>query len=247
MCHSSGDKEFVRRLAGDLQSQEVTVWFDEWQIRVGDSIHDKINEGIKDSAWLIIVLSKKSVESSWVKKELNAGFVRELEERRVVILPILLEQCAIPLMLRDKRYADFSESYDDGFIDLLTTILPKPNRKVIELKGHLLHAVAEGMPIGEDDFRAIHGAIHALQNRLGLTASTFPRAKAGDPLTARHLNQISESITNLREQIGLDSHWEHFPVKSGDPVTTVMFNEMLGKINQATRYIMRVEARGEKK
>ena len=50
--------------------------------------------------------------------------MRELTERRVIVLPILLEECEIPVLLREKKYADFSRNYRDGFNSLLEVFNP---------------------------------------------------------------------------------------------------------------------------
>ena len=84
-------------------------------MKVGDSIVQRIQDAIKEADALIVVLSKASVVSVWCNKEITAGLVRELEEKRVVILPVLLEDCEIPLFLRDKMYADFRVDFEDGF------------------------------------------------------------------------------------------------------------------------------------
>jgi hypothetical protein len=74
---------------------------------------------MKDASALLVVLSKASVESEWCKKELSYGLTRELEERRVVIIPILIEDCDIPPFLKDKLYADFRSDFDAGLADVL--------------------------------------------------------------------------------------------------------------------------------
>lgn len=124
LSHSRGDKPFVDRLASDLERLNVDVWYDKWEISVGDSLIDKISEGIQENDYLAIVLSPRSVGSEWVKRELNAALMRELAERKVVVLPILLEDCEIPILLREKKWADFRTSYDQGFEELLLATSP---------------------------------------------------------------------------------------------------------------------------
>ena len=119
-CHE--DKDFVDRLAAHLVQEKTHVWVDTWELHVGDSIVSKIQEAIQEASALIVVLSKASVESEWCKKELNAGLIRELEEKRVVVLPVLLNNCNIPLFLRDKMYADFRHNYDKGLRHVLEAI-----------------------------------------------------------------------------------------------------------------------------
>ena len=119
ISHSSKDKSFVRQLAGDLATNGVTLWLDEQTIRVGDSIVDKINQGLASSDFFLAVLSDNSISSEWVKRELNQALIREIEERRVKILPIKLTECEMPSLIKDKKYADFSKSYKQGLVDLL--------------------------------------------------------------------------------------------------------------------------------
>lgn len=134
ISHSSEDKPFVDRLASDLERMNIGVWYDKWELRVGDSIIDKIQEGIESQDFLIIVLSPASVASNWVKRELNAALMRELGERRVVVLPVRLVDCTIPVFLQEKKYADFVENYEHGFEELLIALFPQNQAEVIRSK-----------------------------------------------------------------------------------------------------------------
>jgi TIR domain len=118
ICHSASDKEFCRRLAKDLQSCGCKVWFDEWEIRVGDSIIEKIQNAIIENQYLVVVLSKTSVASEWVKVELHSGLFSQLSSRSIKVLPALLEECEIPVFLRHIRYSDFRKSYGTGFVEI---------------------------------------------------------------------------------------------------------------------------------
>ena len=100
----------------------MTVWLDKWSIKVGDSLTQKITEGISEGDFLIIVLSNNSVQSDWVKKELSISLMIELERKSVFILPVRLDDCQIPLIIRDKKYADFRTNFDDGMDELLDAI-----------------------------------------------------------------------------------------------------------------------------
>jgi len=119
ISYSSKDKDFAEKLANDLMEKKVGVWFDEWEIRVGDSLIEKIGREIRENDYLIVVLSPNSVASEWVKKELAEAMQREISEKRVVVLSVLYRQCQLPPFLKDKRYADFATSYESGFNELL--------------------------------------------------------------------------------------------------------------------------------
>ena len=107
ISYSHSDKSFVDDLAINLVKNNVHVWVDTWELNIGDSIINKIQSAIQESTALLVVLSKASINSEWCKKELSSGLMRELDEKKVVVLPVLLEDCDIPLFLRDKKYADF--------------------------------------------------------------------------------------------------------------------------------------------
>src|SRR5262245_47172835 len=122
ISYSHENRDFVDKLAVHLTLSKVHVWVDRWELHVGDSIIAKIQQVIQEASALIVVLSHASVQSEWCKKELSAGLVRELEEKRVVVLPLLLEDCQIPMFLRDKLYADFRTNYDAGLRQVLEAV-----------------------------------------------------------------------------------------------------------------------------
>jgi hypothetical protein len=119
----------VERLAKNLRRSGVRVWFDQWEIKVGDSIVQKINDGISSHSYLGVVLSPAAVRSPWVRSELSAGLVRELHTRRVVVLPILHRNCRMPPLLQPKHYADFRLSYRKGLEELLDKLQPKERKR----------------------------------------------------------------------------------------------------------------------
>jgi len=127
ISYSHEDAKAVNELAAHMVKRNAQVWVDTWELNVGDSIIQRVQEAITDSDALLVVLSKASVESEWCKKELSAGLIRELDEKRVVVLPVLLEDCEIPLFLRDKKYADLTKEFDYGLSDIMDAIAKVSN------------------------------------------------------------------------------------------------------------------------
>lgn len=123
LCHSSKDKGRVRRINDDLRQLGITTWLDENNIKVGDSITGKISQGLEGSQYLVIFLSKQSIKSLWTTKEWQSFLSQQLSGKKLLILPILLEDCEIPFILRDLKYADFRASYHDGFDELRAALL----------------------------------------------------------------------------------------------------------------------------
>lgn len=124
LSHSSNDKPLVRQLAADLTAAGITVWIDEQNIGVGDSIPGRIAQGLAESDYFVIVLSESSVKSKWVEHELNNALVGEMARRNVKILPARLSEVELPQVIADRRYADFSKSYRDGLRELLAALKP---------------------------------------------------------------------------------------------------------------------------
>lgn len=124
ISHSSEDKDFARKLAEDLKTLGHAPWLDEWEIKVGESIVQKISDAVTMADYVIVVLTPHSVESGWVEREWQSAYHSEVEKRRVVVLPLLFRQCTIPQLLRDKMYADFRSSYPVGLAQLAQSIVP---------------------------------------------------------------------------------------------------------------------------
>lgn len=118
LCHSSSDKGVVRQINDDLRQRGVKTWLDENNIRVGDSIVGKISDALKEAKFLAVFLSRASVQSLWTRKEWQSFLARQLSGKEVIILPILLEECEIPEILADLKYADFTKSYSEGLAEL---------------------------------------------------------------------------------------------------------------------------------
>jgi hypothetical protein len=114
ISYSHKDKLFVDHLAIQLVRRNVNIWLDRWELSVGDSLVEKVQEAVDGASALLVILSKASVASEWCKKELSAGLLRELEEKRVVVMPVMLEDCEVPVFARGKMFADFRDDFDVG-------------------------------------------------------------------------------------------------------------------------------------
>lgn len=128
LSHSSEDHSFVEKLASDLNRRGINVWFDKYELKVGDSLRQKIfDEGIDKSDFVVVVFSKASLRNNWVQREMNAAFALEMRKREVCILPILLdvEYAEVPSFLADIKMANFTNNYKDGLIELISAILNK--------------------------------------------------------------------------------------------------------------------------
>jgi hypothetical protein len=168
ISYSHSDRDFVDRLAMQLVTHKVNVWLDRWEMHAGDSLLDRIQTAITNASALLVILSPDSVDSEWCKKELNSGLMRELEERRVVILPILVRDCTIPPFLREKFYADFRNDFDSGLSTVLESVAKVTNEwrnRLEEPTWHTDWAI---------DWGEIDGGIHTLYLTLVESADGEP-------------------------------------------------------------------------
>ena len=120
ISHSSLDKEFARKLASDLNTcRKIEVWFDEFDIQIGDSIPHKVEQGIQSADAFICILSPNFVDSDWAANEWAAAAMRA---EKVKIFPVMYKDCKIPALLRSCAFADFREPtrYESSLVDLLS-------------------------------------------------------------------------------------------------------------------------------
>lgn len=128
LSHTSADKPFVRELKAKLEAHGVSdVWLDEAEIMIGDSLTKKIEQGLKKTKYIGVVLSPRSIKSSWVERELDIAINREISTGEVAVLPLLYEKCDLPAFLTGKMYADFTSAtdYDEGINKILRRLKRK--------------------------------------------------------------------------------------------------------------------------
>lgn len=89
ICHASEDKSaVVNPLAKELEKRGLQVWLDSSVLTIGDSLRRKIDEGLGNSRFGVVVLSQAFFTKKWPQKELDGLAQREVSEGKV-ILPVL--------------------------------------------------------------------------------------------------------------------------------------------------------------
>ena len=97
LSHSSKDKSVARDIAEQLNAEGVRVWFDEWEIKPGVNIPDKIEEGLGNSRALVLCMSANAFGTDWLQLESNTFRFRD---------PLNKERRFIPLRLDDSPVKD---------------------------------------------------------------------------------------------------------------------------------------------
>src|SRR5574344_267817 len=88
ICHASEDKDdIIRDLADALVGKNIKVWYDEFELKIGDSLRKSIDKGLTNSKYGIVILSPSFIKKNWTEYELNGMVAREMDGHKV-ILPI---------------------------------------------------------------------------------------------------------------------------------------------------------------
>ena len=122
ICHASEDKPFVTKLVKVLDKHAEHVWYDSREILVGDSITEKVSDGLTKADYLVVVLSTTSVSKKWVNRELSYALNKQLSGSGFTVIPVLIEDCGIPPLISDLRFADFRESFTIGVNQVIGSI-----------------------------------------------------------------------------------------------------------------------------
>lgn len=130
LAHASEDKALVRPIAEYLMANGVDIWFDEWEIEPGDSLRQKMEEGLGAMTHFVVVLTPTSVTKPWVAKEIDVAMVRQVGgNSRLVPLVVGLDprelspffQAMLFLTIDPANNADLK-----GLVDRLHEVSRKP-------------------------------------------------------------------------------------------------------------------------
>jgi len=130
LSHASKDKDFVRRLDGDLRGHDIDTWFDERNIPPGGPFIREIYEAVESCDYLIVVLSPWSVQSGWVEREWQNKFHEQVETGQIRVIPVLIAPCEIPGFLRQINHVDFTHGYEEGLSRILSFLTKRDCRQL---------------------------------------------------------------------------------------------------------------------
>lgn len=149
ISYASDDKEkIVRQLAETLEKLKVKIWYDEFSLKVGDSLSKSIDDGLQNSNFGIVIISRSFLEKHWTDYEYRSLLSKE-ENGKKIILPIWHdikreEVKNFSLYLADKIALNTSESSINNIALKLIEII-RPDI-YLNIKGYFLfkHFLKEG-------------------------------------------------------------------------------------------------------
>jgi hypothetical protein len=110
ISYSRINKEFALKLARELKAAGFPIWLDQLDIPTGARWDDEIEKALRECGIFMVILTPASIASENAKDEI--GYAIDHGKR---ILPVLLEDCEIPLRLRRFQYVDFTKmNYTEG-------------------------------------------------------------------------------------------------------------------------------------
>ena len=133
ISYSTKDKEDVRKLIPYLNGIDLPVWFDEYNISVGQSITQSVQKGIEQSEMVIFWVTNNFIESNWCSTEMNA-FVKKMIEEGTLIFIMLdddVEIKALPLFLRDIKHIRRENKTIPELVEILAGVVKNEIRQRI--------------------------------------------------------------------------------------------------------------------
>lgn len=122
ISYSDADRDTAGELARSLHAKGENVWWDQWEILAGDSLVQKIfEEGLSNASAFVILLSKHSVQSKWVREELDLATINRIAGLTRTI-PVLIDDVDVPVALRAFKRVDFRQDPDKAVAAIVNAV-----------------------------------------------------------------------------------------------------------------------------
>lgn len=188
LSHSWADKDRVRPLAEQLLANGIDVWFDQWEMGPGDSLVQKINEGLQGCDAFLVAISEHSVQSKWVREELSSAVVRRIEDSTRLI-PITVDSTPVPAV-----------------INHLIRVPLDPLEEAVQKISKSIFGVGDKPPIGKRPVYIERGLVRqgGAISGLGAEASAVLREMVKQARREQHPFWGYVRLHDVQEAVGLD-------------------------------------------
>lgn len=143
ISYSTEDRDVASEIATFLAAENVNVWFDEWKIRLGDSLTNEIQVGLQCTHFIFLI-SRNTEKSKFQKREFQSTLARYVQEGSPKIIPILLDDSSPPELLSDIRYRRYEGGTEKDREEIVKSITGKsPSQSFIRAIVKKYHEVIE--------------------------------------------------------------------------------------------------------
>lgn len=137
LCHSKGDKDFVKALHVRLSSLGCDPWLDEEKLLPGQVWEQEIPKAIRSSHVFLVCLSADSVtKRGFVQKEIRLALdvAERIPDGDIFIVPIKIQPCEVPDALAKYQWL---QAYSDGYGKLIASLAMQAKRlRLLPLRDH---------------------------------------------------------------------------------------------------------------
>jgi len=206
----------VNKIVDALRQRDIKVWHDGSEMKPGDVLRERINQGIEQANNFLIIVSEDSLNSPWVQYELNSAVIREIEQKHVRVIPAIIgkmEFKQLPSDLSAKYSLDFrSKKYFEQSINALVDLIQPEKRQRKELLVRLKNQTRnDDLAIRELKEYALRSKDQAIQiaAMYGLEKIGGPEAvltiaeRVQDTFGIRGINRAIKGLANLANDGGL--------------------------------------------
>jgi len=117
------DRPLAESVARRLMAMGIDTWWSEWCINAGESLRQKIDEGLADCTHFVVLMTPTSINKPWVKEEMDAGFTLMLSDKKVQFIGLRhgLQVSQLPPLLQG-RLSPEVHGLDDELTGLVNDI-----------------------------------------------------------------------------------------------------------------------------
>jgi hypothetical protein len=120
LSHSHKDVSIVHPLAERLRGDGLKVWLDDWEIEPGDSIPQKIGDGLERSRVLLMLLSENFNDSDWTKYESGTFLFSDPQNKQQRYIPVRLDSAEVPFRIRHFARLEWQDRSEAAYQKMLS-------------------------------------------------------------------------------------------------------------------------------